>query len=236
MIIRTYPPVAHRGLHGSGKAENSMEAFSEAFAQGFGVETDIRVCRDALVLSHDPVYTRADGTKLAIKKHTRAELGGIPTVGALLRLCRGRAPLMLEVKCALGLRLFSRLKPLLRKYRGDYCIVSFSPLALLMSRIFLPNAPRGQLLLSQEHLKRKMPRFAARAVGHILPLRLIRPDFLSLELAETPTAGAARALKKGMDASVWTIRSTEDMVKAEAMLAPFGKLPVLIFEKNGSGQ
>ena len=36
---------AHRGLHGGGRAENSLSAFRAAVAGGYGIELDVRLCK-----------------------------------------------------------------------------------------------------------------------------------------------------------------------------------------------
>ena len=46
--------LAHRGIWDS-YSQNSYEAINEAFERGFGVETDIRLFSNQIVLSHDPV-------------------------------------------------------------------------------------------------------------------------------------------------------------------------------------
>jgi hypothetical protein len=46
--------LAHRGIWDIYR-QNSYEALNEAFERGFGVETDIRLFSDQVVLSHDPV-------------------------------------------------------------------------------------------------------------------------------------------------------------------------------------
>lgn len=46
--------LSHRGLWRESDQKNSMEAFHLAFAEGFGVETDVRDCCGRLVISHDP--------------------------------------------------------------------------------------------------------------------------------------------------------------------------------------
>lgn len=46
--------LAHRGLWRSKSEQNTLPAIRAAFESGFGVETDIRDCCGALVVSHDP--------------------------------------------------------------------------------------------------------------------------------------------------------------------------------------
>lgn len=47
---------AHRGLWGAHE-QNSLKAISDAVNHGFGVETDMRLYKSKVVLSHDPVFS-----------------------------------------------------------------------------------------------------------------------------------------------------------------------------------
>ena len=49
--------LAHRGWWLEPREKNTMGAFARAFAGGYGVETDIRDCDGALVVSHDPPHS-----------------------------------------------------------------------------------------------------------------------------------------------------------------------------------
>jgi glycerophosphoryl diester phosphodiesterase len=46
--------LAHRGLWAEADERNTLAAFSDAFAHGWGVELDVRDLDGALVISHDP--------------------------------------------------------------------------------------------------------------------------------------------------------------------------------------
>jgi glycerophosphoryl diester phosphodiesterase len=48
--------LAHRGLWTDPSKKNTMGAFAAAFAQNFGLETDIRDYNGRLVVSHDPPF------------------------------------------------------------------------------------------------------------------------------------------------------------------------------------
>ena len=41
---------AHRGLHGNGVPENSLAAFSAAADAGYGIELDVQLSRDGVVM------------------------------------------------------------------------------------------------------------------------------------------------------------------------------------------
>ena len=76
-IMRAYRGVsfAHRGLHGEGRAENSLSAFSAAAEEGFGIELDVRLSKDGkLVVFHDDTLTRVAGIDERVDAKTLEEL------------------------------------------------------------------------------------------------------------------------------------------------------------------
>lgn len=55
--------VGHRGFWRNAQEANSLAALEEAFARGWGIETDLRQSKGALFLSHDPlVDTRSSAS------------------------------------------------------------------------------------------------------------------------------------------------------------------------------
>jgi glycerophosphoryl diester phosphodiesterase len=68
--------LAHRGLAGLGRPENSVAAVAAALTLGAdGVEVDVRLSSDGvLVCSHDPHLTAADGRQVEIAGAPAAEL------------------------------------------------------------------------------------------------------------------------------------------------------------------
>lgn len=99
--------LAHRGWWQDKDERNSLRAIERALAAGYGVETDIRDCAGAIVVSHDPPR------------------GGEATLEALLEVAdrhAGSGMLALNVK-ADGLQ--SMLEPLVRD-RRDYFLFDMS--------------------------------------------------------------------------------------------------------------
>ena len=99
---------AHRGLWTSRIPENSMSAFEYAARRGVGIELDIQPTRDGrIVVFHDDDLYRMCGVKAKVCDLTLAELRRlrlkdtnevIPTLAEVLRLVRGRVPLLIEIK------------------------------------------------------------------------------------------------------------------------------------------
>lgn len=54
--------IAHRGLHGDGVCENSLEAFRRAIEAGYGIELDVHLTADGkLCVIHDCYLSRMTG-------------------------------------------------------------------------------------------------------------------------------------------------------------------------------
>ena len=68
-------PYAHRGLHGDGAPENSLEAFRRACDAGYGIELDVQTTRDGVVVVfHDYNLSRMTGKDALLTDLTLAEL------------------------------------------------------------------------------------------------------------------------------------------------------------------
>ena len=101
-------PLAHRGLHGPGVAENAMAAFRAAVAVGHGIELDVQPARDGTPLVfHDHDLARLTGAGGMISALSVAEAGarrllgtdeGIPTLDSVLDMVAGRVPVLIEIK------------------------------------------------------------------------------------------------------------------------------------------
>jgi glycerophosphoryl diester phosphodiesterase len=78
--------ISHRGYK-KAAAENTLEAFRAAVAQGFRViETDLHVTADGhIVLAHDPSFERLCGHSQLLTKMTKQEI-------SKLRFARGESP------------------------------------------------------------------------------------------------------------------------------------------------
>ncbi len=196
-------PYAHRGLHGNGVPENSLEAFKKAVESGHGIELDLQLSSDGEVMVfHDYKLERMTGEAGLLSEKTAEELSElrlagtnehIPTLREVLALVDGRVPLLVELK---GENLSAALPPkadeILREYKGEYCIESFNPLLVAWYKKNRPEIMRGQLYTNFCSERKCTPlnvlltalsfNFIARpdfvAFDHkhvgILPLRLVR--------------------------------------------------------------
>ena len=147
---------AHRGLYGNGIPENSLAAFARACERGVGIELDVQLSRDGVVMVfHDDTLQRMTGCEGRLCEYDAATLQGlslagteqgIPTFAQVLTLVDGRVPLLIELKGeSFDTSLCPVLASLLREYEGAYCIESFNPLLLRRMRQCLPGAFYGLL-------------------------------------------------------------------------------------------
>lgn len=220
-------PYAHRGLHGTGCAENSLSAFAAAVERGYGIELDVRLSRDGeLVVFHDAETDRVTGVHGIVSEMSAMELAslslcgtgeGVPTLREVLSLVDGRVPLLIEIKEDPPSHAVSdRTAELLSRYSGEYLIESFNPLSLSRMRRLLPAVRRGQLA---DRLTRE--REYRRPIYLILELflcnRLARPDFIAYRLDEVgffPLRLLRRLYPRPLLA--YTVRSEEEERDARA--------------------
>lgn len=233
---------AHRGLHdlSQGRPENSLAAFRAAAERGFGAELDVHLMADGnLAVVHDSDLTRVCGKTARIEELRAEDLADyplqgteetIPLLGDVLAVFEGKPPLVVELKVEGGNAnaLTDAAMAMLADWKGDYCVESFHPGALLRLKEKYPQVIRGQL--SQNFLRGSevnglsLPvRFA---LTHLLSTALTRPDFIAYNWRDRDNV-SLRLMKKlyGVHEASWTIRERETLERLEAE----GALP--IFEK-----
>ncbi|MBO5159692.1 MAG: glycerophosphodiester phosphodiesterase [Lachnospiraceae bacterium] len=214
---------AHRGLfHNEGEApENSLAAFRKAVDAGYGMEFDVQLSKDdKLVVFHDATLKRMCGVEGNVWDYTLEELQKfhlagsketIPTFEEVLKLVDGKVPLIIEYKmdrpltkvCALG-------NEVLKGYKGDYCIESFHPFALMWYKKHRQDVMRGQLSgnLSKETKNPKLKKVYT-LVTYLLTNVLTRPDFIAYDhrYVNNISRRVCRAL--GALSVTYTIKSVE---------------------------
>ncbi len=214
---------AHRGLWNAERPENSLAAFKAAVDAGYGMELDLHLTTDnVLVVFHDDTLDRMCGVSGRPENCSLAELRklrlkgtehGIPTFDEVLEVVNGKAPLIVELKADKRLdELCSHARARLQTYDGPYCIESFHPLAVRWFRKNAPEVIRGQLAYGL-HLNQKGKKihmldvFIASLIGNALG----RPDFIAYDEASDQNLpmGLMRLLRPTLVA--WTVRSPERM-------------------------
>lgn len=150
-------PFAHRGLHDNKTIpENSMAAFANAVEHGYGIEFDVYLTDEGtLIVHHDPSLKRTCGIKLHPEKIKNADLDKyrlfgtdekIPLFKDLLAFIDGRVKLIIEIKVTKKYEeTCSAVFEALKDYKGDYCLESFDPRAVLYMQEKRPDLLIGQL-------------------------------------------------------------------------------------------
>lgn len=217
---------AHRGLHDSTRAENSMSAFAAAKELGFGIELDVRLSKDGeLVVFHDNNLSRVAGKEGKVIDFTAEELSrvsllgtddGIPTLKEVLDLIDGAVPLLIEIKMSNGESgVAEKFLEVIEGYNGDYIVESFNPFALRTVRAERPDILIG--ILSTEYMKN--PKHKGSLLFRLLQnLRmnfLMRPDFVAYE-KNGYTVRNVRLIRRNFGTALiaWTVKSPEEEAAA----------------------
>ncbi len=227
---------AHRGLHGDGVPENSLEAFELACRAGYGIELDVQLSSDGEVMVfHDYTLIRMTGCEKKLCELTASELselrlGGteqrIPTFKQVLELVGGRVPILVELKGeSLDSSLCEPVAELLREYRGSFCVESFNPILLKSIKKLMPDVFRGILYTNTVRDKKK-----ASALNIVISLMamnfLCKPNFIAYNEVDRGSAAVKLATRsRKIFRFVWTVKSRESFDRAHEL----GEYP--IFEK-----
>ena len=227
---------AHRGLHGDGVPENSLEAFELACRAGYGIELDVQLSSDGEVMVfHDYTLIRMTDVdkklcELDAKSLCGLRLSGtdqrIPTFREVLRLIDGRVPVLVELKGEnFDTSLCPKVVEILNDYKGKYCIESFNPLLVKQMRKLLPEAFCGLLYTNAVKDKKKVS--AINVAVTLMALNfLCKPRFIAYnEIYRNSFFVRLTTRFYKTPRFVWTVKSRESLDTAHSL----GECP--IFEK-----
>lgn len=215
---------AHRGLHGDGTPENSLEAFRRAKDAGYGVELDVQLLKDgSLAVFHDADLQRMTGkcgkiTDLTLETLNDYRLDNtdctIPTFRQVLDLFDGKVPMIVEIKsCGDYPQLCEKTCRMLEGYKGPYCLESFDPRCVRWLRKYRPDLIRGQL--TENYLinpRSKLPWILKFVLKHQLLNFLTLPDFVAYRYTDRKTVSNFICRKIwGVQGVTWTVQSKEDL-------------------------
>lgn len=217
---------AHRGYHGDGAPENSMEAFRRARSEGFGIELDIHLLADGnLAVIHDSGLKRTTGQDGFIEDLTAMDLGSyklegteqtIPLFSDVLDLIKGRVPLIVELKSERDnfAELCEKTCALLDAYNGVYCIESFDPRCIRWLRKNRPDIIRGQLSYNYSKTAKGTWYLKFLLKNQMLNF-LLYPDFIAYQFKDRKNLGNFLARKLwGAQGVSWTIRTQKDLTQS----------------------
>ena len=222
---------AHRGLHdrNQGIPENSLTAFQEAAAHGFGAELDVHLTKDGhLVVIHDENLSRMTGVDANVCDLTAAEIEQltllntpepIPYFEEILPIFEHAGlPLVIELKTFRGNHKTlarSVLDTLANYPELDFCIESFDPRAMFAVRRMDKSIVRGQLSSNftrePEHLHFPLTFL----LKHLILNFLSRPDFIAYKYKyrKCPSVRLCKWLY-GVQEFDWTIHTKPQATKA----------------------
>lgn len=215
---------AHRGLHGNGVPENSMEAFQLALIHGYGIELDVHLLSDGtLVVIHDSSLKRTTGEEGIVEDLCAETVGDyrlegtdqrIPLFSEVLELFNGQAPLIIELKAhgSNAALLCESVCSMLDNYSGAYCLESFDPRCIRWLRRNRPDVIRGQLTENYFRSSNvKIPWVLRFALKVQLFNFLLLPDFVAYRYEDRKCFSNLLVEKLwGGQSVTWTIRSQED--------------------------
>lgn len=191
-------------------------------AQGYGIECDVRLSRDGVAfVFHDLMLERMTGLRRAVADCDAETLdairlpdgGSIPRLAALLGLCGGQVPLLIEIKASRR-----EVTPVCAAVAGDIlrhpgshaAVMSFNPMVARWFARQHPDIVRGMVVSEQD--KPGLRGSIERALAHWAA----KPDFVACDIRDLPSAYSRRARLQGLPVLSWTVRSREDRACAAA--------------------
>ncbi len=220
---------AHRGFHDNkGDApENSLLSFKRAVDKGYGMELDVQLTKDNVVIAfHDFTLDRMCGVKGKIEDLTYDEIKNyklldsdetIPTFKEVLEAVDKKTPLIVELKVMnpnLVEKLCEEVEKLMADYNGLYCMESFNPDAVEWYKKNRPNVIRGQLSCNFGAYAKGKPQY--KAMEYLLMNFKSRPDFVAYDKKgyNNLSRKICRNLFKNLSVA-WTIYTQEELDAAK---------------------
>ncbi len=178
-------PIAHRGLWGGEIIENSLTAYKLAADKGYPIEIDLFLTTDGeIVCFHDDGLYRMTGKNAKIYDNTLAELKAlslkgtaekIPTFQEVLDICRGKSPLLIEIKDQPNDLIVDKTVEILKNYDGEFAVQSFNPFYIKRVKKLAPEFICG-ILGTHEKERGRITNYVLR---HLCFNFMIKPDFIS---------------------------------------------------------
>jgi glycerophosphoryl diester phosphodiesterase len=189
--------LAHRGLFDEQHPENTSGAFQLAINQGLGIECDIRLTSDnVLVMMHDHNLLRLCQSSLEVSKSTFEELKSYPIMNTsytmmsleeFLKQVSGQVPLMIEIKPNTRHKeTIDTLYNQLKNYQGLVSIVSFDPRIVAACKKRKDNKyPIGQII-EQQFNNKTLSYLQRLALTINAYQRFTKADFISVSTSLWP--------------------------------------------------
>ena len=211
--------IAHRGLfdNDSGIPENSIPAFQRASEMGYGIETDVQMTKDGvLVVFHDDTLKRMTGAEGKLVDYTFDELKGlrllntdcqIPTFDEFLEAANG-ANLVVEIKTHSDIgEVEKKTCKALKGYKGHYCVESFNPIIIRWFKVHAPEIIRGTLSCAYDMAP--FSRFKKWLLAELKMCKWNGSQFIAYDAATIATNKAVKRFGKKIPIICWTIKSQQ---------------------------
>lgn len=225
-------PLAHRALHDidAGRPENSRAAIRAAIDHGYGIEIDVQLSADGqAMVFHDYDLRRLTEEVGAVRQRSAGDLGqiglkggseGIPTLGEVVTLVAGRAPLLIEIKDQDGSMgpdvgpLEHAVAEVLNSAPGPAAVMSFNPHSVALMAQLAPDVPRG--LVTSAYRPEDWPLTTKRCdeLRGIPDYAPSHASFISHEAADLARPRVADLRSSGAAVLCWTIRSEAEEASA----------------------
>ncbi len=214
--------VAHRGLFDNVDVpENSLPAFVKARENNFGIELDVQMTKDGvLVVFHDDSLKRMTGKDGLLVDHTFEQLRQlrlldtnctIPTFEEFLQAAGG-VNLVVEIKTHKNIGpLEQKVVDALSHYQGNYCIESFNPFIVRWFRVNAPHIVRGQL--STDYQSAKMAGWKKRLLKKLAFSKWNGSQFIAYDAECITKVKAVKRFAKRIPILCWTIKSQQQLDK-----------------------
>lgn len=217
-------PISHRGLFNNKTIpENSIKAFQNSIDNRYAIELDVRITKDnKIVVFHDANLKRMCGVSKKVSKCTYEDLRKyklldtnehIPLLNDVLKLTEDKVGLLVEIKCGLGyVKISKHVHQILKKYKGDYAIQSFSPFCVKWFERHAPEITRGQLATKSDIY---FP--TSKFFEKLRFFNYNKPDFISYGINYLPNKYIDKILKENKSCLLiaWTIKNDEQKQKAQ---------------------
>lgn len=223
-------PIAHRALHDAqaGRAENGPAAIAAAVAAGYGIEIDLQLSADDVAMVfHDATLDRMTGAEGAVRAHSAQALheirlhgeggAGIPSLADVLRMVKGRVPLLLELKDqartgGAGIGPLERATAsALHGYTGPVAVMSFNPDSVAVMAHAAPTVPRG--LTSCAFNASDAPELDATTRANLAAIAdfdKVGASFVSHRAADLDHPRIAELKRSGVPVLCWTVKSARE--------------------------
>lgn len=213
---------AHRGLHNEKYPENSLKAFENAIKHNYGIELDVQLTQDdVVVICHDFNLKRVCGIDKEIDTCTYEELCQyrlfnteytIPTLKSVLELIDHQVPIIVEIKQkSIDCKTCELTARLLDAYHDNYVVESFNPLAMHWYMKHRSHVIRGQLSSDFSKNKEVHPLMGF-LFKHLCANFLSRPDFIAYDIKDAHEL-SFQLLKRFICSVGWTCKSEDEFKK-----------------------